>query len=125
MTDLPQTLPEITRELVRIRQKPTTQKRFKQYPALLQRFREQVAACDDVAVLREVIALDSNYYLLAGYRQQVLERWLELERTPEVLRLYAMQLMLFGDVDEFGEENLDVDARVTALNAEADRLDSA
>lgn len=125
MTDLPQTLPDITRELVRIRQKPTTQERFKQYPALLQTFREQVAACEDVAVLREVVALDSNYYLLAGYRQQVLERWLELDRTPEVLRLYAMQLMLFGDVDEFGEENLDVDERVAALNAEADKLESA
>lgn len=121
---IPETLPEITSELVAIRKKPTTEERFKSYPALLQRFTELVAVCDDAGTLRTVITLDDGYYLLAGYRQRVLERWLSLERTPEVLRQYALQLMLFGDVDEFGNEDLDVDDRVNALNDEAEQLEN-
>jgi hypothetical protein len=34
-----------------------------------------------------------------------------------------MQLRLFGDVDEFGEADTDVDARADALDAEADQLE--
>ena len=119
---IPDNLLDLTRELVRLRQKPTIKSRVQAYPTLLQRFVALLQACDDVDILREVIAIDSNYYLLAGYRQQVLERWLTLERTPEVLRLYAMQLMLFGDVDDYGEADTDVTDRVDALNAEADAL---
>lgn len=120
----PDTLIDITRELIALRKKPSTEARFKAYPALLLRFKELVDVCDDIATLREVITLDSGYYLLAGYRQQVLERWLSLGRTPENLRLYAHQLMLFGDVDEWGEANLGVDERVEALHREADALES-
>lgn len=116
------TLPALTRELVAIRRKPGTEDRFKSYPRLLQDFAAQLEICREVTVLREVIALDSGYYLLAGYRQKVLERWLSIERTPEALRLYANQLMLFGNVDDFGEANLDTDALVDQLNAEADTL---
>ncbi|MGJ3238701.1 MAG: hypothetical protein ACFE0Q_08350 [Anaerolineae bacterium] len=123
MSDQPQSLLEITRELIHLRKKPTTQVRFKSYPSLLQAFIERLQACDDPDVLHEVLHLDSGYYLLAGYRQQVLEKLLEMHRTAPVLRLYAMQLELFGDVDEYGEANLDTDARVDALHAEADALD--
>lgn len=114
----------LTRDLVELRKKPTTQTRFKQYPALLADFDTVLAECDDVAVLRQVINLDSGYYLLAGYRQRVLEKWLSLERTPDVLRLYAMQLMLFGDVDAYGEADTNIDERVAQLEAEADALAS-
>lgn len=114
---------DIARELIALRKKPTTQDRITQYPALLQQFDAQLSQCDDVGVLRHIIELDSGYYLLAGYRQRVLEKWLGIERTPEVLRLYAMQLMLFGDVDAFGEADTDVDERVQALEAEADQLE--
>lgn len=117
------TLPELTRELVAIRKKPGTEERFKSYPQMLKDFADQLAVCDTVATLREVIALDHGYYLLAGYRQQVLEQWLMLERTPEVLRLYANQLMLFGNVDAFGASDLEVDTMVDALNTEADTLE--
>lgn len=122
-TTIPDNLPDLTRALVTLRKKPTTQERFKSYPSMLQRFKELVEVCDDVAILREVIRLDEGYYLLAGYRQQVIERWLNIERTSENVRLYAMQLMLFGDVDEWGESDLDIDARVDALHAEADALE--
>lgn len=122
--DLPDTLPELTRELVRLRQKPSTQVRFKAYPMMLKRFDELLDVCEDVTTLREIIALDDGYYLLAGYRQRVLEKWLSLERTSQVLRLYAMQLLLFGDVDDFGEADTNVDARVAALNAEADSIEN-
>jgi hypothetical protein len=123
MVEIPDTLPEITRELVRLRQKPTTQERFKAYPALLQRFNDLLEACDDPAILRAVIDLDNGYYLLAGYRQRVLEKWLMFERTPETLRLYAMHLMLFGDTDEWGNADTNTDARVEALEKEADSLE--
>lgn len=121
---IPDNLLDVTRELVSIRQKPTTQERFKAYPALLQRFDDLLAICADPLILRGVIELDNGYYLLAGYRQRVLEKWLAVERTPEVLRLYAMQLLLFGDVDEFGEADTEVDARVTALEQAAAELEA-
>nr|MCU0514925.1 hypothetical protein [Anaerolineae bacterium] len=100
-----------------------TQEHFKAYPALLQRFRDLLAACTDPAILRRTLALDNGYYLLAGDRQQMLEKWLACERTPEVLRLYAMQLMLFGNVDAFGEADTNTDALVAALEQEADALE--
>lgn len=116
------TLQELTRELVAVRKKPTTEDRFKQYPQWLKQFMDALEICDDIATLREVIQLDSGYYLLAGYRQKVLEKWLSLDRSAEALRLYANQLMLFGNVDEFGEADTETDARVDALLAEADAL---
>jgi hypothetical protein len=121
--DIPDSLPALTRDLIALRQKPSTEERFKSYPAMLQRFQELLAVCEAVAILREVVALDDGYYLLAGYRQQVLEKWLRLERTAEVLRLYAMQLFLFGDVDDVGRADTNVEARVEALEQEADQLD--
>lgn len=123
MYPIPDNLLDLTRELVSIRQKPTTQERFKAYPAMLQQFHALLASCTDPLILRGVIELDNGYYLLAGYRQQVIEKWLLYERTPEVLRLYAMQLLLFGDVDEFGEANTDVDERAAALEQEANTLE--
>lgn len=120
---LPDNLLDVTRELVSLRQKPTTEARFKSYPALLQRFTELLAICTDAAILRRVIELDDGYYLLAGYRQQVIEKWLMYERTPETLRLYAMQLMLFGDVDAYGAADTEVDARIEALEREANEME--
>ena len=121
--DIPNSLPALTRDLIALRQKPSTEERFKSYPAMLQRFSDLLAVCEDVAILREVISLDNGYYLLAGYRQQILEKWLTLERTSEVLRLYAMQLFLFGDVDAFGRADTEVEAHIAALEREADELD--
>jgi hypothetical protein len=112
-------------ELIALRRKPSTEERYKAYPRLLQAFAEALDDCNDVETLRAVIALDSGYYLLAGYRQRVLEKWLALERTPEALRLYANQLMLFGDVDLYGAANTDVDERVDALEAEARALEAS
>jgi hypothetical protein len=122
--DIPNSLPALTRDLIALRQKPSTEERFKSYPAMLQRFSDLLAVCEDVAILREVISLDNGYYLLAGYRQQILEKWLTLERTSEVLRLYAMQLFLFGDVDAFGRTDTNVEERMEALEQEADALDN-
>ena len=123
--DIPNSLPALTRDLIALRQKPSTEERFKAYPAMLQRFSDLLAVCEDVAILREVISLDNGYYLLAGYRQQILEKWLTLERTSEVLRLYAMQLFLFGDVDAMGGADTEVEGRIEALEREADELDKA
>ncbi|MCA9882250.1 MAG: hypothetical protein KC708_04750, partial [Anaerolineae bacterium] len=53
----------ITRELIALRKKPSTQVRFKQYPALMQQFSDLVDQCDDVATLRQIIELDSGYHL--------------------------------------------------------------
>lgn len=114
---------EIAAELIALRKKPTTQARFQQYPALLQAFRDAIATCQDAALLEQVLALDSGYHLLAGDRQRLIERLLSFGRTPTRLRLYAQQLELFGDVDEFGEADTDVAARVAALEAEADQLE--
>ena len=119
---IPDNLPDLTRELVTLRKKPTTQERFKSYPALLQRFSELLAECDAAAVLKEVLRLDEGFYLLAGYRQQVIEKLLSIERTAETVYLYAMQLELFGDVDEYGAANTDIESRIEALYREAEQL---
>jgi len=115
---------DLTNDLIAIRKKPTTQDKFKQYPQMLLRFRELVNDCDDADLLKQVVQLDSGYYLLAGDRQQVIEKLLEIERTADILRTYAMQLELFGDVDDFGEANLEVDAQVQALYDEAEKLEN-
>jgi hypothetical protein len=122
MLELPETLPEITKELIALRKKPSTQERFKSYPTMLQHFNDLLEKCDNTDTLKTVLELDSGYFLLAGYRQRVIEKLLSIQRTAEILRIYAMQLMLFGDVDDFGETNLDTDARVDALHKEADEL---
>jgi hypothetical protein len=119
---IPDNLPDLTRELVTLRKKPTTQERFKSYPTLLQRFNEVLAECNDAAVLRQVLRLDEGYYLLAGYRQKVLEKLLTMERTAETVSLYAMQLELFGNVDDYGEAHTDIDERIEALYREAEQL---
>lgn len=119
---IPDTLPEITHALVALRKKPGTQAQFKQYPQLLGRFNELLAQCADAETLKATLRADSGYFLPANYRQRVLETLLTLERTPPLLRAYAMQLELFGDVDALGEADLDVDERVAALYAEADAL---
>lgn len=115
---------DLTKDLIAIRKKPTTQEKFKQYPQMLLNFRDSVNTCEDSGLLKQVIQLDSGYYLLAGDRQLVIEKLLEMERTPAILRTYAMQLELFGDVDEFGEADLEIDARVQALYDEADQLEA-
>lgn len=122
MLELPNTLQEVTKELIILRKKPSTQERFKSYPALLQRFNDLLGTCDNPDTLKAVLELDSGYFLLAGYRQRVIEKLLAIQRTAEILRLYAMQLMLFGDTDDFGEADLDIDARVDALHKEADEM---
>lgn len=114
---------DLTKDLIAIRKKPTTQDRFKQYPQMLADFRELIHECDDTDILKQIIKLDSGYYLLSGDRQKVLEKLLNIERTPSILRAYALQLELFGDVDDFGEANLEVDVRVLALYDEADTLE--
>lgn len=119
----PDNLPDITRDLVAIRKKPSTEERFKAYPTMLKQFSDLLASCDDASILREVLALDSGYYLLAGYRQQVIEKLLTMERTAESVRAYALQLELFGDVDDYGQANTDIDDRIEALYAEADALE--
>jgi hypothetical protein len=120
---MPESLIEITQELILLRKKPTTQERWKSYPSLLQAFKEKLEECEDVATLKEVLKLDSGYFLLAGYRQQLIEKLLSMERSPALLRAYALQLQLFGDVDEIGAANLNVDEKVQALYEEADTLE--
>jgi hypothetical protein len=120
---MPDSLIDITKELILLRKKPTTQERWKSYPSLLQAFKEQLEECEDVVTLKEVLRLDSGYFLLAGYRQQVIEKLLSMERSPALLRSYALQLQLFGDVDEIGAANLNVDEKVNALYEEADTLE--
>jgi hypothetical protein len=122
MVSIPDNLPDVTKELVDLRKKPTTQERFKSYPALLQRFNELLTDCEDANTLKAVLQLDDGYYLLAGYRQRVIEKLLMLERTEAHLRAYALQLELFGDVDEYGNTNTDIGARIEALYQEAENL---
>lgn len=120
---VPNNLIDLTKELISLRKKPTTAERFKSYPAMLQKFEELLTICDDIDTLKQVLKLDSGYFLLAGYRQRVIEKVLKLEPSAQILRTYAMQLELFGDVDEYGEANLDIDERVEELYAEANRLE--
>ena len=122
---VPDNLIDLTKELISLRKKPTTEERFKSYPAMLQKFDELLTVCEDITVLKQVLSLDSGYFLLAGYRQRMIETLLRLEPSAGMLRTYAMQLELFGDVDEYGEANLDVDDRVEELYAEADRLENS
>jgi hypothetical protein len=122
---MPNTLIEITQELILLRKKPTTQERWKSYPSLLQGFKEFLEVCEDAAVLKEVLKLDSGYFLLAGYRQSVIEKLLTIERSPALLRAYAMQLELFGDVDDYGAANLEVEDKVQALHDEADEIEKS
>ena len=120
---MPETLIEITQELISLRKKPTSQERWKTYPALLQAFQEQLADCDEAAILKEILRLDSGYFLLAGYRQQVIEKLLTIERSAGILRAYALQLELFGDVDEYAAAHLEIENKVAALHQEADELE--
>jgi hypothetical protein len=122
MVSIPDNLPDVTKELVDLRKKPTTQERFKSYPALLQRFNELLTDCEDANTLKAVLQLDDGYYLLAGYRQRVIEKLLTLERTEAHLRAYALQLELFGAVDEYGNANTNIGARIEALYQEAENL---
>src|SRR5690606_4614107 len=92
---LPNNLIDLTKELISLRKKPTTAERFKSYPAMLQKFDELLTVCDDVDILKQVLKLDSGYFLLAGYRQRVIEKVLKLEPSAQILRTYAMQLELF------------------------------
>lgn len=124
MVEIPDNLLDLTRDLISLRKKPTTQERFKSYPAMLQKFNVLLTDCEDAATLKEVLKLDSGYFLLAGYRQRVIEKLLDIDRTSAMLRSYAMQLELFGDVDDYGEANLDIDEKVESLYAEADVLDT-
>lgn len=125
MVDIPDNLPDLTRELVNLRKKPTTQERFKSYPTMLQRFNDLLDECDNANTLKEVLRLDTGYYLLAGYRQRVLEKLLTMERTAETVYLYAMQLELFGDVDDYGAANTEIDERIEALYHEVEQLKKA
>jgi len=122
MYEIPDNLPDITRELISIKKKPTTQERFQSYPALLQQFSNLLDQCSDEKVLRAVLDLDTGYFLPAGIRQHVIERLLSFKRSPDRLREYAMQLTLFGDVDEYGTADTNIDERVEAIYQEADQL---
>lgn len=124
MPDLPDTLPGLTRALIKLRKKPGTQEQYKQYPQLLQRFNELLSLCDDPETLKDVLRVDTGYFLPPSYRQRLIEKLLTMQRTPQLIRVYALQLELFGDVDEFGNEDLDIDERVSALHAQADALES-
>jgi len=123
MKNMPDNLFNVTRELILLRKKPTTQERFKLYPELLQRFNELLAVCEDAATLKEVLHLDEDYYLLAAYRQRVIEKLLRMERTATTVRLYALQLELFGDVDEYGKTSTNIDDWIEALYQEAEILE--
>lgn len=121
---VPDNLIDLTKELISLRKKPTTAERFKSYPAMLQKFNDLLTVCEDVAILKQVLKLDSGYFLLAGYRQRIIEKLLKLAPSATMLRTYAMQLELFGDVDEYGVANLDIDERVEDLYAEAEKLEN-
>lgn len=125
MNDLPGSLPELTQAIMQLRKKPGTQAQYKRYPLLLQQFNVLLEQCDEAKTLKDVLRIDTGYFLPPNYRQRLIEKLLTMERTPQLLRLYAMQLELFGDVDEFGNEDLNIDARVESLHAEADALDQA
>ena len=86
---VPDNLLDLTRELIALRKKPGTEERVRAYPLLMQRFNEQLEACDDPLVLKQILTLDSGYFLLAGYRQRVIEKLLEYERSADLVRAYA------------------------------------
>ena len=116
---------ELTERLILIRKKPTTPENFQQYPNLLQEFRDAVASCKDPEMLRTVLKVDRGYFLPASDRQRTIERLLKIGgRNPESIRMYAKQLELFGDVDEFGSENFEVEKRIAKLYKEADKLEN-
>ncbi|MEL6527514.1 MAG: hypothetical protein AAFQ07_17570, partial [Chloroflexota bacterium] len=64
MVEIADNLIDLTKDLINLRKKPTTEARFKAYPAMLQKFNELLVECTDEAVLREVLRLDSGYFLL-------------------------------------------------------------
>ena len=66
--------------------------------------------------LKQVIKLDSGFWLIASIRQQILERLLDLgETTPFVLQNYRMQLDMYGYLNEDGRIEYENEERIAAI----------
>jgi hypothetical protein len=112
----------LTQDLIAMRKYPLKHDGVARYPAASQAFTAAVAACDDPAILRDILRLDTGHVLPTVAKQQVYEKLLinDANRTPALLQAFAMHLEMFGYVDENGMRQEDTVERIEALLAEAD-----
>jgi hypothetical protein len=112
----------LARAIIDMRKHPLKTNARERYPAAAAQFAQAVAACDDPVRLRAVIRADTGHVLPPPVKQQVYEKLLAMDdqRTPDVLRAYAMHLTMFGYTDADGALIHDVDDQINALFAEAD-----
>jgi len=112
----------LTKVLIDMRKHPLKANAAAHYPATAQAFTEAVTTCDDPAILREVLQLDTGHVLPTVAKQQVYEKLLadDANRTSALLQAFAMHLEMFGYVDANGIRLEDTEARIVALLAEAD-----
>lgn len=112
----------LAQEIIAMRKNPLKTNAHQRYPAAAQQFAQLVAACDDPTQLRAIIRADTGHVLPPPVKQTVYEKLLAMpdQRTPEVLRAYAMHLTMFGYTGADGALVHDVDDQINALFAEAD-----
>jgi hypothetical protein len=118
MTDLIR----LTTDIIEMRKYPLKNKGALRYPQASIAFAEAVRACEDHAILREIIRIDTGHVLPTVSKQQVYQKLLShpQERTSEMLQAFAMHLVMFGITDENGVRLPDADAHIDALLAEAE-----
>lgn len=116
----------LAQDIIQMRKFPLKNNGMQRYPAAQQAFAAGVAACDDPAILRGIIAVDTGHVLPSPIKQRVYEKLLAMpaERDAALLRAFAMHLVMFGYTDADGNLNSDVDAQINALYQEAEGLES-
>jgi hypothetical protein len=113
---------DLAREVIDMRKRPLQTRAHQRYPAAAQQLTAAVTACDSSVTLRALIRLDTGHVLPPPVMQVAYETLLsdEAQRTPDVLRAYALHLTMFGYTDSAGNLVHDTDALTQALFDEAE-----
>lgn len=120
-------LVQLAEDIIDMRKHPLRSNARERYPTAMQKFADEVNACNDTATLREIIRVDSGHVLPPPIKQIAYEKLLAQteQRTPGLLRAFAMHLVMFGYTDENGVRIHDTDDRVNELYDEAEAKDVA
>ncbi len=113
---------DLARDVIDMRKRPLQTKAHQRYPAAAQQLSAAVTACDDPDTLRALIRLDTGHVLPPPVMQVAYETLLAdaVQRTPDVLRAYALHLTMFGYTDADGSLIHDTDALTQSLFDEAE-----
>lgn len=114
---------QLAKDIIDMRKHPLKNNGARRYPIAAQQFDAAINVCEDMTVLREIIAVDTGHVLPSATKQHIFEKVLanDVQRTPDMLRAYGMHLVMFGYIDEAGMMVHDTDDMTDALFAEADQ----